>query len=60
MAEEKVNLNFKVSKETKSLLKQLVILKGVVENEPSSQHAVLEEALVNLMKKYNGEINQNG
>jgi hypothetical protein len=31
-----------------------------VENEPSSQHAVLEEALVNLMKKYNGEINQNG
>ena len=60
MAEEKVNLNFKVSKETKNLLKQLVILKGVMENEPSSQHAVLEDALVNLMKKYNGEINKNG
>jgi hypothetical protein len=59
MAIEKVNLNFKVSKEVKNLLKQLVILKGVVENEPSSQHAVLEEALITLMKKYNNELSKN-
>lgn len=55
---DKVNLNFKVSKEVKNLLKQLVILKGVIENEPSSQHAVLEEALITLMKKYNGELSK--
>jgi len=55
MATEKISLNFKVRPEIKNLLKQLVILKSVVENEPSSQHAVLEEALVVLMKKYNAE-----
>lgn len=49
----KVNLNFKVSKETKSLLDQLVVFKTVNENKKSSQHAVLEEALVELLKKYN-------
>jgi hypothetical protein len=54
-----VNLNFKISKEIKNLLKQLVILKGVVDHEPSSQRAVLEEALVTLMKKYNGELSKN-
>lgn len=51
--EDKVNLNFKVTKELKSLLKQLVLLKGFIEQEPSTQHAVLEEALIDLMKKYN-------
>jgi len=60
MAEEKVNLNFKVSKEIKNLLKQLVILKSLVENEPSSQHAVLEEALAELLKIYNNRLSQNG
>ena len=53
MAEKKVNLNFKVEQETKNLLDQLVVLKTVSENKKSSQHAVLQEALVELLKKYN-------
>ena len=61
MAEEKkVNLNFKVSHEMKGLLDQLVVFKTVTENKKSSQHAVLEEALVELLKKYNTKLNPNG
>ena len=56
--EKKVNLNFKVKCEVKDLLKQLVVLKSVVDQEPSSQHAVFEEALITLMKKYNDELNK--
>jgi len=58
--ENKVNLNFKVSKEMKSLLDQLVVLKTVTENKKSSQHAVLEEALIELLKKYDVRLKQNG
>jgi hypothetical protein len=58
--EKKVNLNFKVSQEMKSLLDQLVVFKTVTENKKSSQHAVLEEALVELLKKYNTKLNPNG
>ena len=55
---EKVNLNFKVSKDLKNLLDHLVVLKTVTDNKKSSQHAVFEEALVELMKKYNRDYNQ--
>lgn len=55
----KVNLNFKVNREVKDLLKNLVVLKSVIDQEPSSQHAVLEEALITLMKKYNSELSKN-
>ncbi len=51
----KVNLNFKVTTDMKGLLDQLVVLKTVKEMKKSSQHAVLEEALIDLMKKYNIE-----
>ena len=54
----KVNLNFKVDQEVKDLLKNLVVLKSVIDQEPSSQHAVFEEALITLMKKYNDELNK--
>jgi len=56
--EKKVNLNFKVSQEMKGLLDQLVVLKTVTENKKSSQHAVLEEALIELLKKYNTNFNK--
>ena len=49
---EKVNLNFKVDKETKTLLDQLVVFKTSIENRKSSQHAVLIEALTDLFGKY--------
>jgi len=55
MAEKKVNLNFKVDQELKNLLDQLVVLKTIKENKKSSQHAVFEEALVELMRKYSDE-----
>ena len=51
----KVNLNFKVEKDLKSLLDQLVVLKTIKDNQRSSQQAVLEEALVVLLKHYNEE-----
>ena len=57
--EKKVNLNFKVSQEIKGLLDQLVVFKTVTENKKSSQHAVLEEALVELLKKYNASYGKN-
>ena len=58
--EKKVNLNFKVSQEIKGLLDQLVVFKTVNENKKSSQHAVLEEAFVELLKKYNSQMVQHG
>jgi len=58
MASEKVNLNFKVDKDVKSLLDQLVVFKTMRDNKRSSQHAVLEEALVELMRKYNNDLQQ--
>ena len=58
--EKKVNLNFKVTQEVKGLLDQLVVFKTVNDNKKSSQHAVLEEALVELLKKYNSRMVSNG
>ena len=58
MSNKKVNLNFKIDEEVKNLLDQLVVLKTIKENRKSSQHAVLEEALVELMKKYSKEYQQ--
>jgi len=60
MADKKVNLNFKVTTEIKSLLDRLVVLKTVKEMKKSSQHAVLEEALVELMKKYSVDYQERG
>lgn len=60
MAEKqaKVNLNFKVDADIKGLLDQLVVLKTVKEMKKSSQHAVLEEALLELLKKYNSDYDE--
>jgi len=56
MENHKVNLNFKVSEDTKVLLEELVVLKTIKENKKSSQHAVLEEALIALLAKYKTEV----
>ena len=56
--DKKVNLNFKVSSETKELLDQLVVLKTIRDMKKSSQHAVFEEALTELIKKYNDDYNE--
>lgn len=53
---EYANLNFKVSQEIKKLLNQLVVLKTVKDMKKSSQREVLEEALVELLKKYNKDL----
>lgn len=58
MANKKVNLNFKVDVDVKGLLDQLVVLKTMRDMKKSSQHAVLEEALVELMRKYNDDYRQ--
>jgi len=60
MSEKKINLNFKVTPEIKGLIDRLVVLKTVKEMKKSSQHAVLEEALVELMKKYSADYENQG
>lgn len=55
---EKINLNFKVDKNIKILLDQLVVLKTVREMKKSSQHDVLKEALSALFEKYNTDYNE--
>lgn len=54
---DKVNLNFKVSSEISGLLDQLVVLKTVKNMKKSSKREVFEEALIELMKKYNSDYN---
>lgn len=60
MENNKVNLNFKVDKNTKVLLDQLVVFKTSIENKKSSQHAVLLEALTDLFNKYKQTFSQIG
>lgn len=55
MAIDRVSINFKVDRQLKKLLEDLVVLKTIRENKSSSQHAVLEEALLNLLLKYKEE-----
>lgn len=52
---DRVSINFKVDRQLKKLLEDLVVLKTIRENKSSSQHAVLEEALLNLLLKYKEE-----